>query len=217
MCMKKFSLLLFVVFSFLFIVPNVYAYEDEVKVYLFKGETCGFCALAEEYFNELEDSYGEYFKLKKYEVWYNENNAELMEDVADYLNTEVEGVPFIVIGDEYFNGFNDYIGRKMLDKILSEYEKDVDDRVDVIERVKYGYDSDSDDDDYYYDFDNEFFEFFEELENVEDFEDFEELGPLKYLLAIPVAFITFIVMFGYKKNREAHSNYSEVVSRGRFR
>jgi len=55
------------------------------------------------------------------------------------------------------------------------------------------------------------------LEDVEDFEDFLNLGPVKYILLIPITLVLIFVMSVYRKIREINSNYSDIVSRGRFR
>ena len=144
--MKKLKLLLVALLTFSFVLPIVNAEEktqestasNEVNVYIFKGETCGFCAAALEYFQGLEAEYGKYFELVQYEVWYNADNAALMEDVAEYLGTTVSGVPFIIIGDKYYNGFNEQLGKEMLDKIVAEYNLSPDKRTDVIKDFQSG-------------------------------------------------------------------------------
>ena len=226
--MKKVCLLLTLLFLLLF--PKAYALgyydegevKDKVVIYFFKGDGCGFCAQAEDFFDTIESLHGEIFELKKYEVWYDRDNAELMEDVSEYLDADVDGVPFIVIGDEYWNGFNQRIGERIYDVILEEFDKDAEDRFDVMQALEDEEFSD-DDDDYYWDdeyYDDEyeeFEEFFAELEDVEDFEDFLNLGPVKYILLIPITLVLIFVMSVYRKIREINSNYSDIVSRGRFR
>ena len=80
----------------------------KVNVYLFRGEGCPHCKEAEEWFDELkkDEEYSKYYTLVDYEVWYNEDNASLMEKVAKDLDTEANGVPFIVVGKKYFSGFS---------------------------------------------------------------------------------------------------------------
>lgn len=114
--MKKFKFL--VVLALVLFIPfivNVSAEEKtekkenkKINVYLFRGEGCPHCAEAEEWFKELDkdEEYSKYYQVVDYEVWYNQENAALMEKVAKDLGTEANGVPFIVIGEKYFSGFS---------------------------------------------------------------------------------------------------------------
>lgn len=114
--MKKLKYL--VVFALVLFLPFVVSVSAEkktetkeskkVNVYLFRGDGCPHCQEAEEWFDELknDEEYSKYYTLVDYEVWYNEDNASLMEKVAKDLGTEANGVPFIVIGEKYFSGFS---------------------------------------------------------------------------------------------------------------
>ena len=48
--------------------------DEPINIYLFWGDGCGACANLKEFFNNLDNSYNNYFNLIKYEVWYNEEN-----------------------------------------------------------------------------------------------------------------------------------------------
>lgn len=106
--MKKISLL---VLSLLLLLPftTVMAKTKEpIKVYVFYLETCPHCKDLHEYLDELKSSksYKNMFETVYYEVS-SAKNYYLMMDVAEYLNADVGGVPFFVIGTKYFNGFGD--------------------------------------------------------------------------------------------------------------
>lgn len=121
-----------------------------VEVYLFRGEGCPHCAEAEEFFDELENNYlySSKFNLTDYEVWYDDDNKELMEKVAEKLNTTVTGVPFIVIGENYYKGYSADIGEKIKSTIYTEYyNSNYKDIVESIENYDYYY-NDIDDYDY---------------------------------------------------------------------
>ena len=96
--------------------------EEKVKVYIFRGEGCPHCEEALEFFNSLESDVTSRFELIQYEVWNDENNKALMEEVASKLGDTVSGVPYIVIGDQSFKGFTDEIGEKMVNTINEYYE-----------------------------------------------------------------------------------------------
>ena len=106
--------------------------DEPINIYLFWGSTCHACANLKEFFNELDDSYNKYFNLKKYEVWYNEENKKLMYEVGEFLNQTYYAVPFLVVGDEVIVGFNESKKEYILDKIIEEYNND---RYDVMEKL----------------------------------------------------------------------------------
>ena len=132
--MKKIKYIL--VMALLLFVPvmtNVNADEVEetserskITIYLFRGEGCPHCAEAEEWFDELSEDkeYSNYYNLVKYEVWHNDENVNLMEKVASKLDTEANGVPFIVIGEKYFSGFSTAMEDNLKKEIKEAYEND---------------------------------------------------------------------------------------------
>lgn len=137
--MKKLKLLLVIMLSILVIPFGVFADEDEAKevnVYIFKGDGCGFCQAALEWFDEIDDKYGDQFELHQYETWYDEENAKLMEAVAKVRGEQVSGVPYIIVGNQSWNGFDQSYEDEILDKIKSEYKKDDADRYDVMDFVE---------------------------------------------------------------------------------
>lgn len=145
--MKNFKKIFILVLAFMLVVPlGVFADEkkekkEPVKVYLFHGDGCSHCAETQEWFDSIEDEYGKYFDLVKFEVWYNETNAEFMQVVAAKMGDEAGGVPYMVVGKYSFpNGFApnspvDSTGKTMaedmIEKIMETYEED--ERVDVME------------------------------------------------------------------------------------
>ena len=78
-------------------------YEDKtVTIYLFKGRGCPHCEHATEFLETIISEYP-YLEVKTYEVWYNDENYELMQEVLSELNLEIsKSVPLIVIGDNYY-------------------------------------------------------------------------------------------------------------------
>ena len=135
--MKKLKLLVIVVFAILMIPVGVFADEnEEVNVYFFKGDGCGYCEAGLEWFGEIEDRYGERFKLHEYETWYDKDNAALMDAVAKIRGEDVKGVPYIIIGDQSWNGFDDSYKDEIIDKIRSEYKTAVEERYDVMNYVE---------------------------------------------------------------------------------
>ena len=106
--------------------------SKEVHVYLFRGEGCPHCQEAEEWFDSIEEEYGSYFEILDYETWYNEDNAKLMQRVAEARGETAEGVPYIIIGNKSWAGFTADYEDEMLSQIKSEFEVDVDARYDIM-------------------------------------------------------------------------------------
>ena len=109
--------------------------DKKVNLYLFRGEGCPHCAEAEEWFDSIKGKYGDYFKVVDYEVWNDEDNAKLMEKVAKLRNEDVSGVPYIIIGNKSWNGFDESYEDEMIKQIKSVYSQDVSKRYDIMNYV----------------------------------------------------------------------------------
>lgn len=109
--------------------------KEKINFYLFRGEGCPHCQEAEEWLDTLkeDEEYKEYFNVVDYEVWYDEDNKKLMEKVGSKLKTEVNGVPFIVIGKKYFSGFSSSMVDEIKKAIVDEYNNS--DYVDVVKQI----------------------------------------------------------------------------------
>ena len=112
--------------------------SKEVKIYFFRGEGCPHCEEAEEWFKSIEEEYGDYFQIVDYETWYNQENAELMQRVAEARGEEAQGVPYIIIGDKSWNGFAEDYEEEMLSQIKKVFAQDVNERYDVMKYLTTG-------------------------------------------------------------------------------
>lgn len=137
--MKKFliGIIAFLTFGILNVnaveLPEVTDHE-KVTIYIFRGNGCGFCKKSLVYFNENIDKYSDYIEVKTYEVWENQYNNELMLEVAEKMGDELDGVPYIVIGNTYSeNGFLESLGEEMIEAALKEYQSDS--YVDLVSQV----------------------------------------------------------------------------------
>ncbi len=110
--------------------------DKQVTIYLFRGKGCGYCKKFLTFLNSIVDDYGKYFKLVSYEVWYDENNSQLMQDVSSFLEQPADGVPYIIIGDKVFKGYSEKYDDDIKSTIKSLYDKDPKDRYDVM--IEYG-------------------------------------------------------------------------------
>ncbi len=96
--------------------------DSHVKVYLFRGHGCGYCHKFLEFAaGTLMKDYVDKVDIVSYEVWYDQDNAELMENIAEFLETSASGVPFIVIGDTYYPGYSEEMNESMIAKINEQY------------------------------------------------------------------------------------------------
>lgn len=111
------------------------ASDDKINVYIFRGSTCGYCLRAINFISDILTEYGKYFNLVTYEVWGNEDNADLMTNVASALGKEVEGVPFIVIGDQVFDGYANTYDDDIKAAIKDAYDHKDNGYEDVVDSV----------------------------------------------------------------------------------
>ena len=126
--MKKIYWLLI---TLIILIPfNVFAKKD---VYLFHDYTCSHCKAEIEYLNSVKVEYD--LELHLYEVgnvkgsYYKENN-ELLSKVTDLLSIDKnKKVPFTIIGDKYYIGFDDSTKSSM----ASVLKEDID--IDVIKKI----------------------------------------------------------------------------------
>ena len=127
--MKRISLLIILIFTMFFTI-NVSA--KEIELYLFHGDGCPHCA---EEINFLGTLNPNDVHINKYEVWYNEENATLMEKVKENLGIKRQGVPLTVIGDTYILGFGSGTDKK-IERAIKYYQEN--EYKDAVEEIKNG-------------------------------------------------------------------------------
>lgn|SRR5574344_1484558 len=107
--------------------------NDKINVYLFRGNTCSHCFDAVVYFASIVKDYGKYFNFYTYEVWSNNANSNLMANVAKVMGDDASGVPYIIIGDKSFIGFQDSMATEITNQIVNTYNAT--DRYDIMEHI----------------------------------------------------------------------------------
>jgi rhodanese-related sulfurtransferase/glutaredoxin len=92
--------------------------ETKVRMYEFWGNGCPHCAAADPFLQKLDDEFVELERFK-YEVYYNTENKDKNQKVADALGKPASGVPYIVVGDEVFEGYDDEygVGKEIKDRV----------------------------------------------------------------------------------------------------
>lgn len=109
--------------------------DDKVNVYLFRGNGCGYCRGFLTFLNDNIEELGKYFNLVSYEVWYDSDNADLMQKVANFTGVQAGGVPYIIVGERVFDGFTEEAyGEEFKAQLKAEYEAK--ERYDVFEAIE---------------------------------------------------------------------------------
>ena len=82
--------------------------NDQAIIYLFRGNGCSFCRAFLTFMTSISEEYGKYFKIVSFEVWNNENNWYLLNQISYLKEGNIaQGVPYIIIGDKVFGGYAD--------------------------------------------------------------------------------------------------------------
>lgn len=111
--------------------------KNAITIYLFRGKGCSFCRAFLSYMNSITNEYGKYFKLESYEVWKDQNNNDLMVNISNFLGKPASGVPYIIIGDQVFPGFNaEAYGEGIKNAIKTLFDTEKSKRYDVMAEYK---------------------------------------------------------------------------------
>ncbi len=102
--------------------------KDKVNVYMFKKVGCPHCENALTFFDGLDEEYKSYFNLITKDVSESGTDA-LLKKIVNYFHISMKGVPFIVIGDKTFEGFNEETPEQLKTAIKEAYENETPDVV----------------------------------------------------------------------------------------
>lgn len=105
---------------------NIKYNKDKINIYFFWGDGCPHCEKEFEFFDSIEDEYGDYFVLNTFEVWHNKENEKLLNQFANAMGDEVSGVPYTIIGEKTFSGFSETYEKDILDAIKNQYQNSYD-------------------------------------------------------------------------------------------
>jgi thiol-disulfide isomerase/thioredoxin len=87
-----------------------------VVVYFFWGDGCPHCADAKPFLESLAEQ-NTTLEVRSYEVWFVEENQRLMEKMLAVFGKEPYAVPTIIIGNRYWEGFNEIAREEIIDQI----------------------------------------------------------------------------------------------------
>lgn len=108
--------------------------QNQVTIYLFWRYGCPYCGEFLTYLDSIADEYGKYFKLVSFEVSQDSANSDLLDEVGEFVDYDVQGVPFITIGEKIFPGYDSSWNEDILNTIIDEYDKD--EKYDVLSEMK---------------------------------------------------------------------------------
>ena len=94
--------------------------KDKINFYLFRGEGCPHCKQEEQWLVDIKKDYKDYVNFYDFEIWYNADNKEMYDKVREKLGVTQQGVPFTVIGDDYYIGFSDTYS-EMMENTIKDY------------------------------------------------------------------------------------------------
>ncbi len=80
--------------------------ESEVNIYFFWGEGCPHCEKEKIFLEKLEEKYSQ-INIYDFDITQSVRGRQIMSEMGEKLNTHISGVPFIVIGEQYFIGWYD--------------------------------------------------------------------------------------------------------------
>ena len=132
--MKKIINCLLIILFLIIIPSRVFAKDNEVTLYLFHGDGCPHCKEEIKYLKDVEKKYKN-LKIVKYEVWYNEENSELLSKVQDTFELSTRGVPTNVVGSTVITGFGTSTG-STIERAIEYYQKN--DYEDIVAQIKDG-------------------------------------------------------------------------------
>ena len=132
--MKKLRLLIISILFVLLFIPNIAkADEKEIRLYLFHQSTCPHCKEEIKFLESIKDDYPN-VDMVFYEIDTNSMNYNFYIKVKDKTGIKENGVPFTIIGTDYYVGFGSGDGEALVNSINKFLESD--NYVDVISKIK---------------------------------------------------------------------------------
>ena len=106
-------------------VEDIEIITNKKNIYLFYGDGCPYCEREIEYLTELYPNYQEKINLYALEVWNDEDNKEFLEQASEYLNTQSDLVPTLIIGNQVIIGFSESQKEEIKEALSSTIELDI--------------------------------------------------------------------------------------------
>lgn len=92
--------------------------KEKLKVHIFSSESCPYCKKAEDFISDIRNNFRRDVDFVFYDIL-DEEDKKIFEDMSKSLGVAANGVPFIVIENEYILGFGspEDSGKKIVGKI----------------------------------------------------------------------------------------------------
>lgn len=121
--MKKILNYILIILMLVFInTLNVFAKEKNiVNIHMFYSKTCPHCAKEQQVISDLQKKYDN-VKLYKYEVS-EEKTKQLLNSIENILDFKVQSVPFTVIGEKYYSGYNENTTKSEFINVIEFYSE----------------------------------------------------------------------------------------------
>ena len=80
--------------------------SNKPNIYIFWGDGCPHCKALAKFISKLPAETKDKVNIYSFEVWDDKDNKSFMKNFGKFLDQDVSGVPFIVIGDKIFDGYS---------------------------------------------------------------------------------------------------------------
>ena len=80
--------------------------SNKSNIYIFWGDGCPHCKALAKFISKLPAETKNKVNIYSFEVWGDKDNKTLMKNFGIFLDQDVRGVPFMVIGDKIFDGYS---------------------------------------------------------------------------------------------------------------
>ena len=91
--------------------------DNKADLYFFWANGCPHCSNEKEFLKELEQKYST-LEIHYLEVTRDKESIELLKKVGKELDVNISGVPFTVVGEHYFIGYNEQTGVAIEEAVL---------------------------------------------------------------------------------------------------
>ncbi|MEA3514971.1 MAG: cytochrome c biogenesis protein CcdA [Nanoarchaeota archaeon] len=110
-----------------------FAQEDDniVNIHMFYGKGCPHCGRMHAFLEDMQEKYPS-LNVNEYDTYFDQENRELFQKMADSFETEIEGVPTLFIDDKVVVGFSTSIGESIEDDIKVCIEQDCGDPINKV-------------------------------------------------------------------------------------
>ena len=109
---------LFIFLTILFVLPFSVKASDKLDLYLFHSATCLHCQAEIEWLDTVKDKYN--LDIHLYEVTKDKDNALLVKNIKKEMKITNPQVPFTIVGNTYYIGFEDSIKDGIEQLIIEE-------------------------------------------------------------------------------------------------